>query len=397
MRRRVLLNAVRIGIGLLAGLILIEIGLRMIGFSRPLFYRHDDYVGVTLMPGASGWYRDEGEAWVSISSDGLRDREHRHEKDPDVFRIAVLGDSYAEAIQVPMGDTFWSILERALSTTCAAVAGRRIEVINLGVSGYGTAQELLTLERRVKSFAPDYVLLAFFSGNDMRENYRPLRKDPTSPYFVFGGDQLVADLSFRGDPGYQRGLRWTARVFHALVNHSRVFQVVQKAIDRARGRGMGEPVTGEAGLDNEIYSEPVSPEWREAWRVTEALLIRTRDEAKAMGARFGIITLSTSSQVDPDPVARRSYARRLGVPDLFYAERRLKALADREGIAELNLAPLLQRDAEENHLYLHGFANTKLGFGHWNRDGHRLAGKHVSEWLCGELAHSEPHRDQGLR
>ena len=52
------------------------------------------------------------------------------------------GDSFAEALQVPMEDTFWAILEREIKE-CTAVAGREPEV-NFGVSGYGTAQELIT-------------------------------------------------------------------------------------------------------------------------------------------------------------------------------------------------------------------------------------------------------------
>ena len=39
--------------------------------------------------------------------------------------------------------------------------GKQVEVINFGVSGYGTAQELLTLRQKVWDFSPDIVVLAF--------------------------------------------------------------------------------------------------------------------------------------------------------------------------------------------------------------------------------------------
>ena len=39
--------------------------------------------------------------------------------------------------------------------------GRHVEVINFGVSGFGTTQELLTLEYKVWKYSPDVVLLAF--------------------------------------------------------------------------------------------------------------------------------------------------------------------------------------------------------------------------------------------
>jgi len=60
----------------------------------------------------------------------------------------VIGDSSAEALQVPVEERFWKITENDLQT-CAASTGKKIEVINFGVSGYGTAQELITLRQYV--------------------------------------------------------------------------------------------------------------------------------------------------------------------------------------------------------------------------------------------------------
>ena len=72
-----------------------------------------------------------------------------------------------------MEDTFWSVMERELGQ-CALFAGRRVEVINFGVSGYGTVQELMTLRHYVWDYDPDVVVLAFTTGNDVRNNLRAL-------------------------------------------------------------------------------------------------------------------------------------------------------------------------------------------------------------------------------
>jgi hypothetical protein len=76
--------------------------LRAAGVSFAHFYRPDPLVGEVLIPGAEGWDRSENPTYVRINSLGMRDREHSVEKPPGVFRIAVLGDSYAEAKQVPL-------------------------------------------------------------------------------------------------------------------------------------------------------------------------------------------------------------------------------------------------------------------------------------------------------
>jgi hypothetical protein len=70
---------------------------------------------------------------VRVNSAGLRDREHSIDRPEGVYRIAVLGDSYAEAMQVDIKDTFWWLLQEKL-TRCAYQPGKRVEVINFGVS-----------------------------------------------------------------------------------------------------------------------------------------------------------------------------------------------------------------------------------------------------------------------
>ena len=125
--------------GLLMGVFMCEVFLRVIGYSYPIFYTTDYYRGFALRPGMEGHYEREGESDVRINSDGLRDREHIKAKPADTVRIAVLGDSFSEAMHVPMEQTFWSLLERKLQE-CNAFPGKRVEVINFGVLGYGTAQ-----------------------------------------------------------------------------------------------------------------------------------------------------------------------------------------------------------------------------------------------------------------
>ncbi len=125
-----------------------ELALRVAGYSAPEFYSVDQTRGYALRPGVEGWFQREGKAYVRINSDGLRDREHSTTKPQNVVRIAVLGDSYSEAFSVAQEDAFWSVMERKLQE-CDAFQDKQIEVINFGVSGYGTGQELLTLRGHV--------------------------------------------------------------------------------------------------------------------------------------------------------------------------------------------------------------------------------------------------------
>src|SRR5256885_16836863 len=104
-------NAMLIGI---LTVLFVELALRAVGFSRAVFYEPDSVVGWSGRPGAHGVYLDEGNAEIRISSAGVRDREHSIVKPAGVWRVAVLGDSFTDALQVAEDQRFTSVMERLL-------------------------------------------------------------------------------------------------------------------------------------------------------------------------------------------------------------------------------------------------------------------------------------------
>ncbi len=383
---RLALAAAATALALLVG----EAALRLAGVSYPNFYRPDADRGWGLRPGASGWWRKEGLAFIRISSAGLRDVEHPPAKPPGHWRVAVLGDSCAEALQVPIEQTFWKLLERQLAS-CPAAGGRTVEALDFGVAGYGTAQELLTLRRDVWRYQPDAVLLAFYPGNDVRNNVRALEQDPLRPYFtVAAGGRLQLDDAFRRSAGYRFRRSLAGRMVYAAYDHSRMVQLAKQGkgvVDgwigaaKARRKEEGEALQ-ELGLDNAVYSPPRDDDWRGGWRVTEAMIAAMRAEAAAHRTAFGVVLLTTGMQVHPDARLRAEFQRKLGVADLFYPNRRLADFGAAAGIPVLDLGPPLQELAARDRVFLHGFANTAPGEGHWNARGHAAAAPLLAAWLC---------------
>ncbi|HEX4210023.1 MAG TPA: hypothetical protein VHY56_06500, partial [Candidatus Binataceae bacterium] len=74
---------------------------------------------------------------------------------------------------------------------------------------------------------------------------------------------------------------------------------------------------------------------------------------------------------------------------LFYPDRRIAALGQRDGFAVLTLAEPLAQYAEQHHAFLHGFDNTPKGFGHWNAVGHAQAGRLITQKLCSMIQAGE--------
>jgi hypothetical protein len=136
----------------------------------------------------------------------------------------------------------------------------------------------------------------------------------------------------------------------------------------------------------QLYREPTDPLWQQAWRVTDGLIGEMNEVAKKGGARFVLTMVSTPIQIDPDPAVRARYLSENHLSDFDYAEKRLTAVAQRDGFAMLDIIPALRAASERDGLKLHGFANATPGLGHWNVDGHRVAGHELATGLCALLS-----------
>lgn len=387
----------------MVGMVLVaEIGLRLAGISYPDLGTPDLDRGWGLRPGAVGVIRDENKAGVlvRINSDGLRDQEHALTKEAGTLRIAVLGNSYTEALHVPLEQTYWWVMGRELER-CGLPGVKKVEVINFGVGGYGTAQELITLRTKVFKYQPDVVVLGFLTSHDVLYNSRALNQQPQAPYFVFDKEQLRLDGSFRSLVGLGRAKRaqmWIKdhSLLLQLLLHTRtefrqwVFTLRQTLAQTREAGGLKVSREGDIPVlaNHRVYVPPQDQTWEEAWKVTEALVRTMKDEVHRNGATFLLATLTNAPQVHPDVDKRQRFMGELTVPDLFYPDRRIAGFASSEGIPFVALAEQMAGEATRTGVYWHGFPGG-LGTGHWNETGNRRAGTLIAERLCAVLRSSK--------
>jgi hypothetical protein len=88
-------------------------------------------------------------------------------------------------------------------------------------------------------------------------------------------------------------------------------------------------------------------------------------------------------QVHPDPNVRADFFRERGITDIFYPNRRIEKVASDLGVQSILLGPSFQEAAERDRAFFHGFPNTRMGTGHWNEAGNRMAATVVAGKLCG--------------
>ena len=407
MLKPILQRLVLILTGILIAFAIGEVCIRLFNLAPVEFYTYDPYVGWKLKAGTTGWQTHEGNAYITVNQDGFRGPDYSFAKPPGMLRIAVLGDSFTEAQHVNFDDTFCAVAQRELQADCpleTSIAGRppqvytNVEVINFGCDGYGTAQELITLEHWVWRYSPDIVVLGFFSGNDVRNNSVVLEGDKCRPFYVERGGQLVLGGPFDDSWSFRLHCMLRMESRHSQVlnllgdGRSQLNRLLHRAVAKPRAhRVAGHPLPGsELGLSDLIYAPPINDTWREAWRVTNGEIEMMNREVQAHGAIFLVATLSTGIQDDPHADFRAKYMAMVGSTDLFYPDERIAALGAADGFAVLNLPKPMQVYAQAHNVYLHGFPNTTPGTGHWNVTGHRVAGTLIAERIRELLAGGAP-------
>jgi len=374
----------------LFGLMLIEIALRALGWSFPIFMEPDSELGWSFRPGLSGWSTHEATAHVRINQFGFRGGEWPAAPLRDGYRIAVIGDSFVDSSSLAEDDAITNVIERDLKT-CTALA--KPEVLNFGVSGYGTAQEYLVLQRKVAPLRPNLILLAFYVGNDVSNNSRALsiESQKERPYFVESpAGELQLDTSFRQTEAFRKLLSsdWQKR----LVNSSLLLQALKqlqqrKPItpplkeERAEHGDSAEKVILFEPESRESLLPPESEMWREAWSVTEKLLLAMHTWAHERKTEFGLIIIPAPVQALPGEAVRRGAMQTLGLADLDYPVKRLSLFAEQHGVSYLNLLDGLRAYGGREHVFLYGFP-PRLGDGHLNKLGSQVAGRLIANWLC---------------
>ena len=146
-------------------------------------YLYDPRLGWRNIP---GWNAETFERPLAINSKGLRDREYAYAKPKGAKRALVLGDSFTWGYGVANDEIFTEVLEKRL-----AAAPVEWEILNAGVSGWGTDQELLFFIDEGVKYSPDIVVLAFYLINDPVNNASSIQYGLHKPVFLDEGLQLA--------------------------------------------------------------------------------------------------------------------------------------------------------------------------------------------------------------
>ncbi len=379
------------GVGILLAASGIEGGLAIIAIMRPspvqtTFFQPDPCMGWKHIP-----HKREGNTIVGrvmldqpINSDGFRDREYPLRRKNGAFRIVVLGDSFADQLELPTQQLFHEILETKLNAT----ARRPVDVINLGVAGFGTAQEYLNLKCYGMKYDPDLVILAFFVGNDLFDNSVTLYQqyvghNPTRPFLQFVDGKLQrVDQTRRSTPIKRAASKLMPRTFH-VVSREKTRSLQFLAALRAKTLGSGAVGTTRATFDGSysLYQDPYPLGWDGAWAITKTLIKELATELNRSKMRLLVVVIPNEWEFRPDrweQVLNENPQMRAFRFDMRKPERILEEFLHENRINYLMLRPALEQRTKKTGGDLHFH---RPGDNHWTAEGHAIAASEIFEKL----------------
>ncbi len=326
----------------------------------------------------------EFETEVVYNNEGFRDNDFELEKKG--LRIAVLGDSYVDAVQVPFKDMFPNQLETLLNQRHSS----DIEVMNFGVGGYGTDQELIVLKNNVLKYKPDIVLLLYVHNDihDILKNNLISTKNGKLTYRIHKPNVVWKNF---------KALIRNLHTYYFLTKKCRQLPVLARTIDKIKVstfKLFGEKFMNKhfpqiasdvrenkdsvsIPVDIETFLNPLPARVKKLWDLEYKILQEIQNVSQKHKAKFAMVIVARTYQLH-ESILHETLAKYNIKKSEFIVNNANKILvefAEKRNIPILDLYSIFKKQID---------AGKVLHFrkdGHWNSDGHALAAWGINNFL----------------
>lgn len=354
-----LANGSLVVVALVVTLFLAEAAVRLL-YPQPTGLSHQDRYGLSMhWPGMTRYLPQFGHE-ITFNSEGMRDSEHTIARQPGVFRVLLLGDSFMEAQQV----TFESSMPNLLREQLSKQTGRQVEVVTAGVGGWGNDDELRWFEFYGVKYKPDLVVVAMTLHNDITDN---LKRE----WYALQDGQLVDQ-----DRQPMSFLRYkVVQIKSFLSTRFQLYQLWRRARHSGEIRQAGRQLNSYVV---QLFRQPTTKLLSDGLDLTGGILGKMQQLAKADGGEIAVVMLPIQYQVDS--LTFSGFVAASQIPqdqmDLGKPQSEVLKLTDRLGIPTIDLLPAFRHWAADSSARL--FLETD---GHWTENGHRLAAQTAAEGL----------------
>jgi lysophospholipase L1-like esterase len=293
----------------------------------------------------------------STNSRGFRDNYDRGNSS-----VIILGDSFTYGAIAGNNETYPYLLDRW---------NKDVSVHNYGISGYGTAQEMLLYEDVGENIKHDLVILGYVS-NDPRNNMGITTKGdiiPSRPIFSIENGTLVQSHKPEAKLTGSRNTPETALSGLPTLQKLNTFLSKRSSLHRFLAPTF-QSILSKAGVLNPSYATDYEPKVNQRMRLTRELLNQISNEAEANGAQLVIVP------IPPNEVARQTSAMRYAGNKTYWnlQKRVIKSVArSNSNVDTLDIQPEVRARIDGGD-QLYGPRN-----GHFNEQGYKLMAKQIQQ------------------
>jgi len=271
--------------------LIMELGVRAVWEFEPnrvLCYH--PVMGRSYCPETKGRLRENKvKMYIEVNADGLLGKAYPVKRIPGKYRIALLGDSLTSGEAVDPEIKFSGIWERNLSNKIPT----GVEVINFGVGGTGTWQQLQMFHIKARKYKPDLTILAFCWCNDIDNNIDQLKNGAMNPlldeYEVRWHQYLnVKRKNFNKWLWNNSGLYQFTRTRYNHLEHyfKRMFLPDYMKRIPSEEKQKSRPVYKKDTVS--IYDDLFFFD-SEGWDVTRKLIVKLKQEVQEIGGELAVI------------------------------------------------------------------------------------------------------------
>jgi hypothetical protein len=325
---------------------------------------------------------------------GYRGSKHEYQR-TGKKRLLFLGDSFVWGFGVENKDIFTSIMEQSYKGN--------VEVVNMGVSGYGTDQEFLLWGNKGYLWKPDYVVLMVTIMTDFVENLSPSAHGYNKPFFETNkrGELVLSNVPVPPRKGEGQNQtkkfkadrsKWIQKfvihsafanlIFNALVKNKSFRHYFEKngiIPKRLLGYDFEYPLyLKQEYTDLQVIGSGKKINQEYIWTIMFKLIGELKASVAREGGKLVVVIIPSNVQVYPElweQFLRRPLSPRSIVLDPEAPNRRVHEWCRINNVQVIDLLPGLRKAGESNP-YLYYPVNR-----HWTREGHIV----VSDMLLSEL------------
>lgn len=375
MKKDMAINIFKVSVGIFLAFAIVEVTLRFLGFPSINTNTFDKNNLVIFKPNQKFLSKDRCyNSILRINDVGFHSRTYSVEKPQGTFRVVIIGDSFVEAVQVPLEKTFPAILEKKLNQNAKNV---KYEVISIAKSGNGTLMNLMYAREYAMKLDPDLLINAF-TANDLEDDFTA---DKTL-HAVSIGDIYNPDSFYLSPP--TSGSRYALFLKHFLLERSLLFEKWWRnavVIKSQFNKKMDLTVRGdEFQIDTfiEAQMEPQSKLAKSMWVKEKKALNTFNQFAESHQVRFILVHLAEVYLVDKEELISRYHLS----PEQALA---LNSDMVRQKLTDISLEGNFPFFSTESFL-LDNYKNTKSlpvfsCDNHYNELGHELTTEAIYGFL----------------